>query len=275
MRELKGIDVSVLNGGIDWARVRAGGVEFAIVKATQGRGEGVSTRHLKRFTDGNFKENLLGATAVGIACGVYHYFTAKTVGEATEEANYFLSVISPYKDKITLWVAVDVESKYLDGIAAPELTECVGVFLDRVAAAGYKPMLYTNPNYLTYRLDRGALGAYDIWLAHYNVAKPMQVAQMKIWQYGYTAVDGVRGQVDGNRGYFDLPVSQNAPTASGEPQKEDKPVYSVGDKYTVRAGDVYSNGKAVPKWLIGKTLTVSGVLGGRIRLKEIFSWVKV
>ena len=48
---LKGIDVSKAQGTINWYRVADSGVEFAMIKATQGRGEGLTTKHLRRFTD--------------------------------------------------------------------------------------------------------------------------------------------------------------------------------------------------------------------------------
>ena len=43
---LRGIDVSTLQGTIAWSRVKRAGVDFAMIKATQGRGEGAATRHL-------------------------------------------------------------------------------------------------------------------------------------------------------------------------------------------------------------------------------------
>lgn len=260
---IKGIDVSVLNGKIDWRAVRADGVDFAMIKATQGRGEGASTKHLPRFTDGRFQTNLDAAAAVGIACGVYHYFTAKTVNEAKEEAAYFLSVITPHKSKIALWATVDVESFYLNGITASPLTASVHAFCDAVREGGFAPMLYTNPNFLVYRFEPHAFDDTPIWLAHYRVSKPMEVPNTQIWQYGYTGVDGIVGNVDGNYGYFTLP------------QTEPAPCYSVGDKYKIRQGDIYSNNKAVPARLYGKEFTVAAVAKGRILLREIYSWVKV
>lgn len=55
------------------------------------------------------------------------------------------------------------------------------------------------------------------------------------------------------------------------------PKYSVGDKYTIKSNDVYTNGKSVPVSIVGRTFTVSKVNanGTAILLKEINSWVKV
>jgi lysozyme len=257
--KMKGIDVSTLQGKIDWKKVAASGVKFAMIKATQGRGEGIATRHLKRFTDSKFKGNITAASGAGVACGVYHYFTAQTVDEARTEALYFCSIIAPYRKHITLWAAVDVESdRYLSKLGKSELAEVVREFLDTVKANGFKPMLYTNPNYLTYKFPADAFSDSDIWLAHYGVKSPKSVPNTRIWQHGTGRVDGIGGVVDVNEGYFKLPKK-----------------YTEGDKYTIRLGDVYTNGRAVPAWLFGEECTILQVREGRILLGEINSWVRI
>ena len=249
---LKGIDVSTLQGAIDWTKVSA---DFAMIKATQGRGEGAATRLLSRFTDSKFKTNI---TKCPVPCGVYHYFTAQDKAKATAETDYFCSIIEPYRSRINLWAALDVESFYLDGLGKTELTAIVRTALERIETRGFKPMLYTNPNYLRYRFEPHAFDGCDIWLAHYGVSKPYSVPNMKIWQYGTTRTDGISTDVDADYGYFDLDGG-----------------YKVGDKYTIRPGDRYSNGVSVPARLVGKEYTIMQVREGMILLGEISSWVKV
>ena len=249
---MKGIDVSTLQGNIDWSRVSA---DFAMIKATQGRGQGAVTRLLSRFTDSKFKRNIANCRC---PAGVYHYFTAQDKAKATAEADYFCSIIEQYRGRIKLWAALDVESFYLDGLGKTELTSIVMTALERIEARGFKPMLYTNPNYIRYRFEPHAFDEYDIWLAHYGVSKPYSVPNMKIWQYGTTRTDGISTDVDADYGYFALDGG-----------------YKVGDKYTIRAGDRYSNGVAVPARLVGKAYTIMQVREDRILLGEISSWVKV
>lgn len=249
---LKGIDVSTLQGNIDWSRAPA---DFAMIKATQGRGEGAATKLLPRFTDSKFKRNIVNCRC---PAGVYHYFTAQDKAKALTEADYFCSVIEPHRKNITLWAALDVESKYLDGLGKTELTAIVRTALERIETRGFKPMLYTNPNFLKYRFEPGAFNDIDIWLAHWGVSKPYFVPNLMIWQYGTTRTDGISTVVDADYGYFALDES-----------------YKVGDKYTIRAGDVYSNGISVPARLVGKTYTIMQMRDGKILLDEISSWVKV
>ena len=66
---MKGIDVSTIQGAINWRKVKADSVEFAIIKATQGRGEGVSTKNLRLFTDSRFDQNIVAAHNAGIRSG--------------------------------------------------------------------------------------------------------------------------------------------------------------------------------------------------------------
>lgn len=253
----KGIDVSTLQGSIDWEKIN---VDFAMIKATQGRGETESTKKLRVFTDPMFKENVMSADSCGIPVGCYHYFTATDKSEAVYEAEYFCRVIEPYRSKLKLWAAVDVESKYLDRLKKDELTAVTQTFTDHVEKAGYLPMLYTNPNFIRERYEK--LPDVDIWLAHWNVSKPMDVNRLKIWQKGIGYVDGV-GNCDINVGYF----------ASEEYQSVKE--YKVGDKYIIKSDDRYSNGKQVPLRLVGQTFTVSKVQKDRILLSEIYSWVKI
>ena len=204
-KESKGVDVYVGQGTIDWKQVKADGVEFVMIKASQGWTESGTGYEYRLFRDRNFATNLIGAYNAGIKCGVYHYFTAETDSQVVEEATFLLNTINPYKDRISLWVAVDVESpKHCDNQSKSELTARVKKFMEIIKKAGYKVMLYTNPNYLKYKFVPNAFNDCDIWLAHYNVSKPYAVKNLKMWQYGLGTVKGIGTKCDMNKGYFEV-----------------------------------------------------------------------
>lgn len=192
-----GIDVSKYQGDIDWARVKASGVQFAILRLGY-RGYGTGNLAM----DSKFETYLKGAQAAGIQVGVYFFSQAITPEEAVEEADFCAAAL---KDRsITYPVVYDwepypssVEAR-TEGLEDAVLTECSKAFLDRIKALGYTPMLYSNPTYFYLHLDMARLTGYPLWLAHY-VDMTDFYYQYDMWQYSCTgAVPGISGSVDLN-----------------------------------------------------------------------------
>lgn len=188
-----GIDVSVNNGVIDWSNMCQRNVKFAMIKATQGRGVHCNANY---FIESQFANNVIGAYRNNIPFGAYHYLTAATLAEADKEADLFISALLTIKHKISLWAAVDVEEdKYL-----PQdknlLTAIVDRFCQRVKNAGFEPIIYTNPNYLTYRLND--VSKWDLWLALWRVQEPdiKKYPNLKIWQCGSAKINGVNTDIN-------------------------------------------------------------------------------
>ena len=77
--------------------------------------------------------------------------------------------------KISYPVAYDVESKYLldNGKTPQELANQTNVFCKAIAAAGYRPMLYGNNQWLTNYVDVSQV-PYDIWYARYGTTGEFQ-----------------------------------------------------------------------------------------------------
>lgn len=200
---MRGIDVSTFQGYPDWSKVKASGIDFAIIKATQGRAESSNSY---MFTDGKFVYNITNATKAGVPCGVYHYLTARTPVEVKAEAEYYLGVIEPYRSMISLYVAVDVESYHITnaGLSKQTVTDLVVLFCDMIRSAGYVPIVYTNPDWLKTKLN--GIGSNKLWLALWRDKSnvPSGYGDMKIWQWGGEAVPGIAGTVDSNFGYFEI-----------------------------------------------------------------------
>ena len=217
----RGIDVSTYQGDINWAKVKADGIDFAIIKATQGRS--VSNASLRNFTDGRFAQNIVDANRCGIRIGVYHFLTALTVTEAMQEVEYFLSVIEPYRYFIDLWAVVDVEDDRMPRDKTL-MTQIVNTFCSRVQSAGYLPMVYTNPDWLKNRLND--VSYWDLWLALWrkktNVPTVKDYPSMKLWQWGGEAIPGISGKTDANFAIVDLPEIKEEPAQA--PVQKPKPV---------------------------------------------------
>lgn len=218
---MKGIDVSLWQGEIDWNAVKADGVSFAMIKASEGGSPAESG-----IADPRFRQNIENASAAGIACGVYHYLTAKTPAGAREEADFFLKTVRPFAGKIALWAAADMETG--EGLDRTALTDTALAFLRRVEEGGFSPMLYANTDYIRNRYDYARLSAYPLWYAcWYDAAgeeeRPERTFPFAIWQQGTGRVAGVCGACDVDYGFFSLPreepaeeTGEDRPTESGE-----------------------------------------------------------
>lgn len=201
--EMKGIDVSRWNGTIDWKKVKSCGIQFAMVRIGFGASNGGLT------VDPKFATNVNGAFENGIKVGVYLYAYAKTVDAAKTEADEVLKTIKTYADKISFPIAYDMEDSSLTKLKPAVLTSIANTFCNVVKDAGFFPVVYSNPNWLTNYLNQKDL-KHEIWLAHY-ASKPK--FQSPIWQYTDSGtVKGISGNVDLDIAYKDYSYR--------EPEKE-------------------------------------------------------
>ena len=252
---MKGIDVYTLDGVIDWEKVAADKVGFAMVKATQGYL--VSNPKSGMITDSKFKKNIEGASEHGLQVGAYHYLMAKTVDDAKKEAAYFIKAIMPYKDRIDLYAAVDIENDKAKRYSTSEKklnTDILLAFCAEVEKAGFASMIYINPNFIKNYLEFDRLADKNIWLAYYTdertargyIEKFKDPDAFKIWQYGKATVKGIAKDVDG-----DILL-----------QEEIK----RGDHVKI-TGDRYYNGAPIPErvkaivWIVDSVVNDRAVLG--------------
>ena len=155
--DMNGIDVSVHNGKIEWQKVRAAGIDFAILRAGYGR--------LASQKDDRFEENYAGAKAAGIPVGAYWYSYAMTPEEAEQEADVFLSVIKGKQFEMPVYF--DLEEKKQFDLGKEKVSAIMQAFLERVEAAGYFVGLYGSAFSLTTHTADDIKSRYTIWLAHW------------------------------------------------------------------------------------------------------------
>lgn len=186
-----GIDVSKFQGNIDWNRVKASGINYAIIRCG-GRYSG--SRGL--FEDPKYAANVAGASAAGLRVGIYFYSTATNTTEAVEEAS--LAVALARKGNVSLPVFIDMEDSM---IPKGKATAIAQAFCQTVNSAGYTSGVYANINWWTNYLDYGTLSPYKIWIARYNSSlsggRYTWNGRCDYWQYSETGhVDGISGTVD-------------------------------------------------------------------------------
>lgn len=181
---VKGIDVSVWQGVIDWKKVKDSGVKFAIIRSSVGD-----------RVDTMFDYNITEASKAGINVGVYHYCYAMTTEEARQEAQHFIETIKPYE--INYPVMFDFEDNTQVKLGKEKLTEIAEVFLSELKNAGYYPMIYSYKNWLENLLDMDRLSEYEVAVAEWNVPISTYRKSYGIWQYSCKGkISGIEGDVD-------------------------------------------------------------------------------
>lgn len=198
-----GIDVSEWQGTIDWAKAKAGGVKFAILRA------GISSRADKCFTT-----NYAACENAGIPVGAYWYCTATTVADAKAQAKLFLQVISGKKFAYPVYMDLEEPAQFALGKA--KCSELVDAFLTVLEQAGYFAGLYCSTSYLQQYLTDSIRSRYAIWVAQYYTSCTYN-GDYGIWQYnvagseqydiiGQKSIPGIVGECDMDYCYTDYPT---------------------------------------------------------------------
>ncbi len=190
--EIHGIDVSKYQGDIDWNSVRASGVQFAWIKATEGGDR----------LDEKFAQNWEGAKAAGIPRGAYHF--AYWCRPAEEQAAWFKANVP--NDPDALPPVLDVEWNGQSKTCPKRLPREVAIEQMKIILAameeayGKKPVIYTS---IDFHRDvmQGEFNDYTIWVRSVKCHPALKYGarRWRFWQHtaeGHVA--GIRGYVDRN-----------------------------------------------------------------------------
>jgi lysozyme len=180
----EGIDVSHVNGTIDWATVASGNTAFAITAVST---DGTNI-------DASFTQNWSGIANAGLIRGGYWLF--HPLLDATTQANEYLAAVGT------------LGSRDLPPILDVEITESqtpttiligIEVWTGQVrAATGRKPIIYTSSGFWNGTLGNPDVAYGLLWIAQWGVAAPNipdpPWTTWVIWQYSDTGtVSGVPG----------------------------------------------------------------------------------
>lgn len=237
---IKGIDVSHHQGTINWTSVANDGVEFAIIKATEGTS----------FFDPVCSTNVANAKANGIKVGVYHFARFTSNVEALAEAQYFLNRINGLDLDLPLVLDIEVDE---GDIGKSALTAAARTFLDYLKSQDRKVMIYTYHNFYTNDID--ATG-YPLWIARYGVNSP-GINDWTIWQYTDSgSVKGINGNVDVNKAVdsFLYGLTEEPPI---DPETPDLQV--TGDTDYLVTKDVFLNQMFIENKNTGERVEILGV----------------
>jgi lysozyme len=188
---IQGIDVARYQGRIDFDRVRAYGVHFVYMKATEG----------KDYIDPMFYDNWNRAKAAGMAHGAYHFMT--WCSTAAEQAAWFEKMVPA--DPTALPPVLDLEWNHQSSckvkFSKADILEKIRVMLAAMERhTGKLPIIYTD---IPFHRDILAGESFDnpFWVRS-TAAEPHDRYGRRgwtFWQWTQTGVvPGVKGEVDRN-----------------------------------------------------------------------------
>lgn len=194
VRLVHGIDVSSHQGLIDWNKVAGDGVEFAILRAAY---RGYTAGSLNK--DSTFDYNAQQAAQNGLQVGAYIFSQAITVEEALQEAEFLLEILAgkPIDGPVVFdWEVIGTKDARTYGLDTQTLCAAANAFCQRIAQAGYSPMVYFN-SYAGYvKYDLSEIMEYPFWFAQYK-EQPDFYYNFQMWQYTSSGkVTGIDGNVD-------------------------------------------------------------------------------
>ena len=186
---LKGIDVSVWQGSIDWSKVKDQ-VDFAILRAGYGR-------HASQKDD-RFEEYYAACKKYGIPVGVYWFSYATTKSEAILEAKACIEVLEGKSFEYPILYDVEHSTQTNTTVASA----IIPAFCDAMREAGYYTGLYTYYSFIKSYIPESIYSKYDLAIAHYASYTPWQ--DKEFWQYSCTGyINGINGGVDLDYCYVD------------------------------------------------------------------------
>lgn len=226
----KGIDVSEFQGSIDWDKVKADGIKFAILRVGFGM-------DIKSQDDKYIERNISECERLGIPYGVYLFSYANTVDKAKSEAKHTLRLIKGHTLEIGVWY--DIEDNKTSGSVGKEtLTNIINTYCNTIKNAGYDVGIYASLNWLNNKIEDSVQEKYPIWVAQYY-SECQYGGKYNIWQYASDGkVDGISGNVDMN--YYYGKLENNKPS---KPEKPSKHIVDVDGKWgpdtTKKAQEVF------------------------------------
>lgn len=192
------IDVSSWQGRIDWNKVKAAGVEGAIIRIGYGWDNPM---------DSTAAYNISQCEQLGIPFGIYLYSYAYSSEQGTYEANTvirYLRQLGISSTQMTFPIYYDLEAWTWTGHAHPTDANTYGKivrnFFSTLASAGYSnASVYSYTSYLNTALNSTYLHQLTGWVAQYS--SELQYSNWSSaqcgWQYSASgAIDGISGDVD-------------------------------------------------------------------------------
>jgi lysozyme len=192
---IKGIDVSVWQGNIDFNKVKASGIDFVIIRAGYGNG------NKDKYFDSNYSK----AKAAGLHIGAYWYSYATSADGAKREAQSCARVLSG--KQLDYPVYFDIEEKSQLSRGKDFCSSLITAFCTELEKLGYYAGFYTSLSSLNSVVTHAVKKRFTVWVAQWS-SKCSYSGSYGVWQYSSKGnVNGISGNVDMDYSYTDFPTT--------------------------------------------------------------------
>lgn len=195
---IKGIDVSMHQGSIDFSKVKAAGYSFVIIRCNNWDNSKNCV-----VKDPCFERNYKNAKAVGLDVGVYYFTWQTTANGAKQDAALCLDYIKGKTFEYPIYFDLEWQKAFARGKTI--CSEMVKAFCSAIEKAGYFAGLYMSRSPLQTYITKDVASRYALWIAEYN-SKCNYSGTYGMWQYSSSGkVSGISGNVDMDICYVDYP----------------------------------------------------------------------
>ncbi|HZU98702.1 MAG TPA: GH25 family lysozyme [Planctomycetota bacterium] len=182
---VKGVDVSVFDGKIDWSALKRAGVGFAITRVSDGMHQ-----------DQTFEAHWASMKNAGIVRGVYQFFRGNH--DPIAQADLLLEKVGKLQPgDLPPFLDVEQQTKTspLGGVSRSTFVSNMRKWIQRIEEkTGRKPVVYVGSFFWDDDVGHPDVGGLDLWLAQYvkdpNVSKPRLPqgwSKWTFWQYSEKA----------------------------------------------------------------------------------------
>ncbi|NEU10105.1 AAA family ATPase [Flavihumibacter sp. R14] len=180
-----GIDISRLNKIESWLKVKGSGVDFILMKATDGNGR----------VDISFVNNWPNARKFNFVRGAYHYFSVKT--DPSKQADLFIKTVKLQPGDLPPILNLDAlsHSANIQSSSFIQMLRNVKIILDLFEEEyRVKPIIYARYNLVKALANESEYGTYPLWIGVYGKNRikspilPAGVKNWSFWQFSTTEV---------------------------------------------------------------------------------------
>ncbi|MGM9882925.1 glycoside hydrolase family 25 [Lactobacillus reuteri] len=210
---------------------KAQGALGVAVKLTEGSEDGSA------YINPRAAAQIRNALAVGLRVSCYHFARYTSVGDAQNEARFFVKIARQFGMYDDTLMIDDAEVH-----SAADYQSASLAFLQEVEALGYKNTgIYSMKSFFTGgTLNSHGFGSQKIWLAGYGVTE-LGIDNAAAWQYSDHGIMGIDTSLDFDGAFTTSSVSGNVPqVVIPEPQPVQHVGHPASGTYIVQPGDTLS-----------------------------------